>query len=62
MAHRQSHGRQPARDDKRACRALTDRIDLEALRAARERATLETAPMRNMPTDAWERQQWGLCD
>ena len=29
--------------------------DIDALRAARERATLETAPMRGMPADDWQR-------
>ena len=35
-------------------------IDTDALRAARERATLETIPMQNMPADAFERAAWGL--
>ena len=35
-------------------------IDLDALRAARERATLETMPMQNMPADAFARAAWGL--
>ena len=54
--------KQTRSDNKRAGCVLTGSIDLEALRAARERAALETAPMRNMPADAWERQQWGFCD
>ena len=37
-------------------------IDLDALRAARERATLETMPMRGMPADDWQREVWGLTD
>ena len=36
--------------------------DINALRAARERATLETAPMRGMPADHWQREVWGLTD
>ncbi len=35
-------------------------IDTDALRAARERATLETIPMQNMLADAFERAAWGL--
>ena len=35
-------------------------IDTDALRAARERATLETMPMQGMPVDAFERAAWGL--
>lgn len=34
--------------------------DPGALRAARERAMVETAPMANMPTDKWERDLWGF--
>ena len=41
-------------------RELAAGIDTDALRAARERATLETMPMQNMPADAFERAAWGL--
>ena len=41
-------------------RELAAGIDTAALRAARERATLETMPMQNMPADAFERAAWGL--
>ena len=36
-------------------------IDLDALRAARERATLETMPMQNMPADAFARAAYGAA-
>ena len=50
------------RENKRVERELL--TDTGALRAARERVMVETAPMaaRNMPTDAWERDLWGLSD
>lgn len=52
--------RQERRENKRAeCELLTD---TGALRAARERLMVETAPMANMPVDRWERYAWGLCD
>ena len=52
--------RQERRENQRVER---DRLtDVHALRAARECATIETAPMANMPTDQWERDQWGLSD
>ena len=52
--------RQVRRENKRAERELL--TDINALRAARERAMVETAPMANMPADRWERDAWGLCD
>ena len=52
--------RQARRANRRVVRDLTDRIDLQALRAARERATLDAQPMRGMPTDERERTAWGL--
>lgn len=52
--------RQERRENKRAERELL--TDINALRAARERAMVETAPMANMPADRWERDAWGLCD
>ena len=45
---------------KSRARELAAGIDTDALRAARERATLETMPMQNMPADAFERAAWGL--
>lgn len=53
--------RQERRDNKRGEREplLTD---IHALRAARERATVEAAPMANMPTDQWQRDLWGFSD
>ena len=52
--------RQAQRANKRVARDLLG--DIDALRAARERATLETAPMRGMPADDWQREVWGLTD
>ena len=52
--------RQERRDNKRVERALL--TDINALRAARERAMVETAPMANLPSTAWERSVWGLDD
>ena len=52
--------RQERRQNKRAERELL--TDINALRAARERATVEAAPMANMPTEQWERDLWGLSD
>ena len=52
--------RQERRENKWVERTLL--TDINALRAARERATVETAPMANMPSDAWERSVWGLDD
>ena len=52
--------RRECRDNKRVERALL--TDINALRAARERAMVETAPMANLPTDEWERNVWGLAD
>ena len=52
--------RQERRENKRVERTLL--TDINALRAARERAMVETAPMANMPADAWERSVWGLDD
>ena len=52
--------RQAQRESKPVARDLLS--DRDALRAARERATLETAPMRGMPTDDWQREVWGLTD
>ena len=52
--------RQERRENQRVERTLL--TDSGALRAARERAMVETAPMANMPADAWERSVWGLDD
>ena len=52
--------RQERRENKRVERTLL--TDINALRAARERAMVETAPMANLPTDQWERAVWGLGD
>ena len=52
--------RQERRENQRVERTLL--TDINALRAARERAMVETAPMANMPSDAWERRVWGLDD
>ena len=52
--------RQERRRNKRVERTLL--TDSGALRAARERAMVETAPMANLPTDEWERHVWGLDD
>lgn len=52
--------RQERRQNRRAERELL--TDINALRAARERATVETAPMANMPADQWERDLWGFSD
>ena len=52
--------RQARREHKRSERDPAAGIDTDALRAARERATLETMPMQNMPADAFERAAWGL--
>ena len=52
--------RQERRENKRVERTLL--TDINALRAARERAMVETAPMANMPTEQWERDAWGLSD
>ena len=52
--------RRERRENKRVERTLL--TDINALRAARERAMVETAPMANLPTDAWERSVWGLDD
>ena len=52
--------RRERRENKRVERTLL--TDSRALRAARERAMVETAPMANMPSDAWERSVWGLDD
>ena len=52
--------RQERRENKRVERTLL--TDSGALRAARERAMVETAPMANMPSDEWERSVWGLDD
>lgn len=48
------------RENKQAARELL--TDTGALRAARERAMVETSPMANMPTEQWERDLWGLSD
>ena len=53
-------GRRQHRESKRAERELL--TDTGALRAARERLMVETAPMANMPTEQWERDAWGLSD
>jgi len=50
--------RQERRENKRVERELL--TDVNALRAARERAMVETAPMANMPTEQWERDLWGF--
>ena len=50
--------RQERRENKRVERELL--TDANALRAARERAMVETAPMANMPTEQWERDVWGF--
>ena len=50
--------RQERRENKRTERELL--TDTGALRAARERVMVETAPMANMPTDQWERDVWGF--
>ena len=47
--------RQERRENKRVERELL--TDANALRA-----TVEAAPMANMPADRWERDVWGLCD
>ena len=63
MQNRQGSQRRRAarRQNKQAApRALL--TDTGALRAARERAMVETAPMANMPTEQWERELWGLTD
>ena len=52
--------RQERRQNKRTERELL--TDINALRAARERATVEAAPMANMPTEQWERDLWGFSD
>ena len=52
--------RRERRENKQVERTLL--TDINALRAARERAMVETAPMANMPSDAWERSVWGLDD
>ena len=52
--------RQARRANKRVARDLLG--DIDALRAARERAMVETAPMANLPTDQWERAVCGLGD
>ena len=52
--------RQERRENKRVERTLL--TDITALRAARERAMVETSPMANLPTDEWERNVWGLDD
>ena len=52
--------RQERRENKRVERELL--TDANALRAARERAMVETAPMANMPTEQWQRDLWGLSD
>ena len=44
----------------RARRRLARSVNAPELRAARERSYCEASPMRNMPTDAWERSQWGF--
>ena len=54
--------RQAQRTNKRVGVARDLLSDRDALRAARERATLETAPMRGMPADDWQREVWGLTD
>ena len=61
--HRESQ-RQARRRTRRQDRQVTGELlnDVHALRAARERAMVETAPMANMPSDAWERDRWGLSD
>ena len=46
--------------NKQVARALL--TDVDALRDARERAMVGTAPMANMPTAQWERDLWGLSD
>ena len=52
--------RQEGRENRRVEREpLTD---TGALRAARERAMVETSPLANMSTDEWERTVWGLGD
>ncbi|MDD9986370.1 MAG: hypothetical protein OXQ31_08880 [Spirochaetaceae bacterium] len=48
------------RENKQVARELL--TDRGALRAARERAMVEAAPMANMPTEQWERELWGLAD
>ena len=59
--HRGSQRRsQERRENKRVERTLL--TDINALRAARERAMVETARMANLPTDEWERHVWGLDD
>ena len=59
--HRGSQRRHQERlENKRVERTLL--TDSGALRAARERAMVETAPMANMPSDEWERSVWGLDD
>ena len=52
--------RQERRENKRVERELL--TDANALRAAHERAMVETAPMANMPTEQWERDLWGLSN
>jgi len=60
--HQGSQRRRAARrQNKPAARELL-LTDTGALRAARERAMVETAPMANMPTDKWERELWGFSD
>ena len=52
--------RRERRDNKRVARARL--TDSGALRAACERAMVETAPMANLPSTACERSVWGLDD
>ena len=52
--------RQERRENKRVERELL--TDVNALRAARERLVVETAPLANMPAEQWERDLWGLSD
>ena len=62
MQNRQGSQRRRAarRENKQAARELL--TDRGALRAARERAMVESAPLANMPTEQWERELWGLTD
>ena len=53
--------RQERRENKRVARAPADRLG-RAARRPRARAMVETSPMANMPSSAWERDVWGLGD